>query len=255
MIDRIKQRSFLFAELAKRDIQGKYKGTVLGMLWSILSPLATLLIMRLVFTNFFGSDIAHFTVYLFCGNIVFSYFCDAAGQGMTAIVDNAGILTHVNAPKILFLLSKNLQAMINFLIMTGVLLFICLLDGVTLTWRVLLLLYPIVLLPIFLVGLGMILSALYVHFRDIQYIWGIFTTMLMYVSAIFYSIDRLSPALQRLFFLNPVYLFIRYFRLTLIDQIVPSLRFHLLLAFVSAASLGLGCILYKKYSRNFIYKL
>lgn len=255
MMEQLRKHGFLFAELAKRDINGKYKGTALGMLWSILSPLVTLLIMRLVFTRFFGTSIEHFTIYLFCGNIIFSYFCDASAQGMTVIVDNAGILTHVNAPKILFLLSKNLQSLINFLIMTGILLLICLLDGVIFTWRAFLLLYPIVLLPVFLVGVGMILSTLYVFFRDTQYIWGIFTTMLMYVSAIFYSIDTLSPSMQHLFYLNPIYLFICYFRMILIGRTVPSVWFHAWIALVSVLTLGIGAMLYKKYSKKFIFNL
>ena len=255
MIEQLRKRGFLFSELAKRDLKGKYKGTALGIIWSVLSPLVTLLIMRVVFTHFFGANIEHFTVYLFCGNIIFSYFCDAAAQGMTSIVDNAGILTRVNAPKILFLLSKNVQAFINFLIMTSILLLICVLDGVSFTWRVFLLVYPVVMLPVFLVGLGMILSTLYVFFRDTQYIWGIFTTLLMYVSAIFYSIDTLSPSVQRLYYLNPVYLFICYFRRILIGRTVPSVGFHLWIALISAMSLAGGAMLYRKYSNSFIFNL
>ena len=255
MIGKLRQSRFLFEELAKRDIKGKYKGTVLGMLWSILSPLFTLLIMRLVFNHFFGANIEHFTIYLFTGNIIFSYFCDATSQGMTSIIDNAGILTRVNAPKILFLLSKNVQSLINFLITTCILFIICLLDGVAVTWRFFLLVYPVAMLWLLLVGIGMILSTLYVFFRDTQYIWGICTTMLMYVSAIFYSIDTFPLSIQHLFFLNPIYPFIRYFRLILLGSTVPSAGLHLLIALSPAAMLGVGTLLYKKYSSRFVFRM
>lgn len=72
-INKIRKNQFLFSELVKRDFKQKYKRTVLGMWWSVLSPLLTLLVMRLVFTQFFGRNTPHYTTYLFCGNLVFSY--------------------------------------------------------------------------------------------------------------------------------------------------------------------------------------
>ena len=83
MLQKAKRYQFLFEELVKRDFKKKYKRTVLGMMWSVLSPLLTLLIMRLVFTQFFGRSVAHYTTYLFCGTLVFSYFNEATSQGMT----------------------------------------------------------------------------------------------------------------------------------------------------------------------------
>ena len=71
---KLKENKFLFSELVKRDFKKKYKGTFLGMVWSVLSPLLMLLVMSLVFTSFFGKDTPHYIIYLFCGNIVFSYF-------------------------------------------------------------------------------------------------------------------------------------------------------------------------------------
>ena len=85
MIRKIKENSFLFSELVKRDFKKKYKRTYLGMLWSVLSPLLTLLIMSLVFTGFFGRNQPHYITYLFCGNIVFSFFSDATNGGMGAL--------------------------------------------------------------------------------------------------------------------------------------------------------------------------
>ena len=114
MIQKSKRYQFLFEELVKRDFKKKYKKTVLGMVWSILSPLLTLLVMRMVFTQFFGEHTPHYTTYLFCGNLIFSCFNEATGQGMTSLLDNADIFSKVNVPKYLFLMSKNIQTLINF---------------------------------------------------------------------------------------------------------------------------------------------
>ena len=101
---KIKQNRFLFEELVKRDFTKKYKRTVLGMLWSILGPLMTLGVMALVFTQFFGRNMEHYIIYLFCGNLLYSYFKESTGAGMTALYDNSGIFSKVNVPKYMFLI-------------------------------------------------------------------------------------------------------------------------------------------------------
>ena len=253
MIQKLKQHQFLFEELVKRDFKKKYKRTVLGMLWSILSPLLTLLVMRLVFTQFFGRGTPHYTTYLFCGNLVFSYFNESTREGMSSIMSNARIFTKVNVPKYLFLFSKNVQTLINFCLTLCVFFVFCVLDNITFTWKLICLLYPIACLVLFNIGVGLVLSALFVFFRDIQYLWSVFTQLLMYMSAIFYTIDRYSYTAQCLFLLNPVYLFIRYFRKIVIEATVPTLWFHLLMSADVAIVLGIGCWMYKKYNHRFLY--
>ena len=253
MYHKLRKYSFLFEELVKRDFKKKYKRTVLGMGWSVLAPLLQLLVMRIVFTQFFGRGIEHYTTYLFCGNLIFSYFSESTGQGMSSLVGNSAIFTKVNVPKYLFLFSKNIQALINFGLVLAVFFIFCLLDGITFTWKFIFLLYPIVSLLLFNIGVGLILSALFVFFRDIQYLWTIFTQLLMYLSAIFYSIDSYSQTAQYLFLLNPVYLHIRYFRKIVIDGTIPTVWFHLLMIADVAIVLGIGCWMYKKYNTRFLY--
>lgn len=244
---------FLFEELVKRDFKKKYKRTILGMAWSVLSPLLMLLVMRLVFTQFFGRGMEHYTTYLFCGNLLFSFFNEASSQGMLSLMGNAGIFTKVNIPKYLFLFSKNVQTVINFGLTLCVFFVFCILDGITFTWKFILLLYPIACLIMFNIGVGLILSALFVFFRDIQYLWSVFTQVLMYMSAIFYTIDGYSPMVQNLFLLNPLYLFIRYFRKIVIDASIPTIWFHLLMLADVVIVLGIGCWMYKKYNTRFLY--
>lgn len=250
---RVEHHRFLFEELVKRDFKKKYKRTVLGMVWSVLSPLLTLLVMKLVFTQFFGRTTPHFTIYLFCGNLVFSYFSESTSQGMASLMGNASIFTKVNVPKYLFLFSKNVQTLINFGLSLCVFFVFCVLDQITFTWKFILLLYPVVCLVLFNIGTGLVLSALFVFFRDIQYLWSVFTMLLMYMSAIFYTIDDYSPVVQNLFLLNPVYLLIRYFRKIVIEATIPTVWFHLLMAADVAIVLGLGCWMYKKYNTRFLY--
>ncbi len=253
MFQKMKRYQFLFEELVKRDFKKKYKRTILGMGWSILAPLLQLLVMTVVFTRFFGRNTPHYMIFIFSGNIVFSYFTDATNGGMNAIMGNAGIFTKVNVPKYLFLLSRNVQALINFGLILVVYFVFVAFDGLPFTWRFICLLYPIGCLILFNIGIGMVLSALFVFFRDIQYLYAVFTQLLAYMSAIFYNIDRYGETAQKLFLLNPIYLFIRYFRKIVIEATVPTIWFHLLMAADVCIALGWGCWMYKKYNTRFLY--
>ena len=101
--------------------------------------------------------------------------------------------------------------------------------------------------------MGLILSALYVFFRDMQYLWRVCTQIIMYMSAIFYRVDKYSPHVQRLFLINPVYVYIKYFRVIVIDAVVPSLAFHLLMAAYALVAVGIGSLIYKKFNHRFLY--
>ena len=250
---RFKKNQFLFEELVKRDFKQKYKRTVLGMAWSLISPLLTLLVLKLVFSHYFGRSIPHYVIYLFCGNLVFSYFREATTGGMNALMANAHIFTRINVPKYIFLLSKNVSALINFGLTLCIFFVFVLYEGIEVKLQFLVLLFPVFCLVIFNIGIGMILSALFVFFRDIGYLYEVFTMLLMYTSAIFYEVSIVPVQYQNLFYLNPVYCYIYYFReIVLIDRIT-SLEFHLLCFFYALLALLIGMIIYKKNNHKFLY--
>lgn len=252
-IQRILRFQFLFEELVKRDFTVKYKRTVLGVFWSVLSPLLTLVVMYFVLGNFFGAGIDHYIVYLFCGQLVFNYFSEATNLGMGALMENAGIFTKVNIPKYLFVLSKNIASMISFFLTFLVLLMFVLSDGLMITPKFICLLYPMICLMLFNIGMGLVLSAVYMFFRDTHYLWNIFTLLLMYMSAVFYNVSGFEETQQQLFYYNPIYTLILYFREIIINGVVPGLWLHYLIAFYTVTSLSLGGFMYKKYNHEFLY--
>jgi ABC-2 type transport system permease protein len=253
MISILQKHGFLFSELVKRDFKKKYKNTYLGVLWSLLSPLLTLFVMSLVFRNFFGRDQPHYTTYIFCGNIVFSFFSDSTGGGMGALLANSEIFSKIDLPKYLFLLSRNVSSIINFGLTFAVFCIFCIIDGVNFGPSFFSLIIPIASLFVFCIGIGLILSALFVFFRDMQYLWSIFTMLLMYMSAIFYTVDSFSEKARHLFLLNPIYVYIKYFRTAVIDGVFPSLQINALCIGYAAISLFIGCAVYRKNSKKIIY--
>lgn len=253
MIKKFKRHQFMFEELVKRDFKQKYKRTVLGMGWSLLSPLLTLLIMRIVFTQFFGRSVEHYTTYLFAGNLIFSFFKESTRGGMTSLLHNAPIFTKINVPKYIFLLTKNVSSIINFALTLVVFFLFAAIDGIHFSWRFFALIYPFACLILFNIGIGLILSALFVFFRDITYLYDLFTMLLMYTSAIFYTVDGYPMWMQNIFLCNPVYCVIKYVRLVVIDGSIPSLAFHGLLLFYALLSLFVGGLIYKKKNHEFLY--
>lgn len=253
MLQKYRQYRFLFEELVKRDFTKKNKRTILGMAWSVISPLVNLLIMWTVFGKLLGSNVNHYAIYLFSGQLIFAFFSDATNLGMTSLVSNASVFTKVNVPKYLFLFSQNVSSLINFALTLLIYFLFVAVEGIPFTWKFLLLVYPILCLVIFNLGMGLILSALYVFFRDMQYLWGIATQLIMWLSAIFYSIDTFPPTAKNLFLLNPLYLFIRYFRKIVIEGVIPAPQFHLLMLLDALLAFGIGAWMYKRYNAEFLY--
>lgn len=252
LLKKANQYKFLFSELVKRDFKQKYKRTVLGMVWSALSPICSFIIMKFVFTHFFGRG-EHYTTYLFIGIMINSFYSESTNAGMFSLAANGGIISKVNVPKYIFLLSKNVSCIINFGITFLVFLVFAYFDKITFTPTMLLLIYPILWLIVFNIGVGLILSALFVFFRDIQYIYSIFQQLLYYVSAIFYTTDAMPEYMGKIFLLNPIYDFITYCRLVTIDGVVPDLTLHLLCAGYAIVMLVIGLIVYKVNNYKFVF--
>ncbi len=251
--ERVSQRFFLFKQLVHRDFTGRYKRAFFGVLWSILSPMFMFAVQAIVFTQVFGRKTEHYISYLVIGNVVFHYFSDAASSGMFSVSSNGGIISKINVPKWIFLLSKNVSCIINFGLTLIIMFVIAAIDGIQFHLSLFTLLYPIIWISIFNIGIGMILSTLHVFFRDIQYFWGIITQVMVYFSAVFYRVDIFSDTAKVLFYLNPVYTYISYFRSVIIDNAVPDLRLHLLCAGYAVEMLLIGILVYKKNSSRFVY--
>ena len=254
-LKRFRKYFFLFQELVKRDFKLKYKRTALGMVWSVLSPLLTLFVMKTVFTNMFGRNTPHFSIYLFSGVIVMSCYRECTTQGMSALMNNSNVITKINIPKYLFVLSRNVSGFVNFLLTLVVYFAYCIIDHITFTPHFFALVWPVMCLVLLNIGVGMILSCAYVFFRDTTYLYNVFLTLLNYLSAVFYDVNRFTPEQQKYFLLNPVYTIIRYFRSVVIENTIPSFDYHVLMACYVVFFLGVGFHIYRKNNHEFIYYL
>ena len=251
--DKVKQYRFLFEELTKRDFKKKYKRTLLGIFWSVLSPFMNFLIYLFVFTFLFRRNIPHFSTYIMTGTLIYSFFVTSTNAGMVSMFANSGVISKIRVPKTIFLLSSNVACIFNFLLTLVVYFVFVAVDGLPFGPHMLLIIYPIVCMTVFNIGVGYILSTLFVFFRDIQYLYGIFTQLLMFVSAIFYTADSFPENLQIIFAINPIYRYITYVRQVIIDGIVPDLSSHLFCFGAAAIVFALGYFIHKKTEQKFVY--
>lgn len=236
---------FLLSELVKRDFVKKYKRTTFGILWSALSPLLLLLTMDLVFGTFFGRNMPHYTIYLFCGLLLFNYFSNSTKGAMNVLYNNAAIYSKVPVPKHYFLLSHSAASFINFLVSLVVFFVFVALDRIPFRGNFIFLLYPIVCLYFINLGIGMFLSTVYIFFRDINYLYPVLCRIIMYASAIFYDVNILPGIMRRLLLCNPLYMCIDYFRQLIIHATVPSISYHLVLAGMTLFCMLFGWFTYR----------
>ena len=176
----------LLNELVARDIKIKYRRSVLGVLWALLNPLLMMIVLSVVFSNLFRFDIENFPLYLLSGQIVFNFFNESTTTAMSSIIANSSLIKKVYVPKYLFVISRVVSVFINLLASFMALIIVMIAMRAELHWTVLLAPVPLLLLVFFSLGVGLILAAITVRFRDIMHLYSVFTTMLMYLTPVIY---------------------------------------------------------------------
>ena len=257
-----KKYSFLMKQLIIIDFKVKYKRSVLGVLWSILYPLMVMSVMALVFSNMFKFSMegVNYLVYLMSGLIIWNYFSEATNNSLTAVVGNFSLINKVYIPKYIFPIAKCLFAGINFLFTLIPFFLIVLLsgnsaEGTKCAINIYYLLIPVIFLGalMFTIGIGYFLSTVTVFLRDVLYIWGIVLTMLNYFTPIFYSLTILPVWLQKIFRLNPLYIYINSLREIVIFGNRPTALYILAGLGIGFVTMIIGMIIFRKKQDKFVY--
>lgn len=233
------QYRFLMQQLVSKDIKLKYRRSFLGYVWSILNPLMIMVIMVIVFSSMFKSDIVNFPVYLIIGQTLFNFMSESTNLAISSITGNAALLKKTYVPKYVFTVSKVTSSFVNMLFSLGALVIVFVVCGVT--PNIYYLFIPIILLQeyLFCLGLGMLLAQGSVFFRDIQYIYSALITAWMYLTPMFYPITLLPEVVRKVVMaINPMYFYIAEFRQIVLENRMPDP--YLLVAGTVAAVLMLA---------------
>ncbi len=249
----------ILREMVSTDFKIRYQGSVLGYFWSLLKPLFLFAILYIVFTYIIplGKGVDHFAVYLIIGVVLWNFFNEATTIGAGSVVAKGDLIRKISIPRYLVVVASSLSALINLGLSLIVVFAFAIINGITPSWEWLLI-FPLALeLFVFALGVSFILSAAYVKYRDITYIWEVVLQAGFYASAIIYPLSLVPQEFQKWFFLNPMVQIIQDARYAIAtDQSVTiwnTISFPwVLIPFIMIAAIGVFAWFYfKKKSRYF----
>ncbi len=259
----IKRFMPLLRNLVSKDFKIKYRRSVLGVLWSVLNPLLTMLVLTAVFSKMLRIQVdGDFATYYIVGSSLWNFFAEASTASMTSVLGASSLIKKVYIPKYIFPLEKCFFSLVNFgLSLVAVFLVIVLRHSFVPTFpSFTLFLAPVAILYCFLFvcGISLLLSALTVFFRDIIHLYGVLLTMWMYMTPIFYQMnlvagdDPVLEVIRTVIHCNPMHHYISYFREVIIYGIVPSLTDNIICLGFGIFTFLFGWIVFRKTERKFI---
>ncbi len=195
-IQNFKKFQPLLAELVARDIKIKYRRSVLGVLWTLLNPLFMMIILSVVFSSIFKFDIENFPLYILSGQLIFNFFNDATTSSMTSIIGSAALIKKVYVPKYLFVIARVFSSFINLMASLVALILVMVAMRAELHWTVIFSVIPLAMIILFSLGVGMLLAALTVKFRDMYaFIFRIYNRSIVFDTGYLSNVNsaRVSP--------------------------------------------------------------
>lgn len=249
----------ILREMVSTDFKVRYQGSVLGYVWSLLKPLFLFSILYIVFTFIIplGKGVEHYPVYLLTGVVLWSFFTEATTIGAGSIVARGDLIRKISIPRYLVVVSSSLSALINLGLSLIVVLIFALINGVSPTWSWLLMFPIIIELFALALGLSFLLSAMFVKYRDITYIWEIFLQAGFYATPIIYPLSKVPEELHKWFFINPMAQIIQDARNVLITNTSVTIwstvhSFAVMTPFILVVIIAVvGGVYFKKRSKYF----
>jgi ABC-type polysaccharide/polyol phosphate export permease len=238
--------------LVSTNIKKKYQGSILGVLWSLLNPLAQAIILTIIFSALFKDSIANFPVYLLSGRLFFDFFASASQSSTNSLRNSASLMRKVYIPKYIFVLSVMFSNFVDYLIAFFVLIIVMIVTGASISIYILYIPIYIALLFIFTLGTSLIMSTLSIFFKDVEYLYSIIITLLMYLSAIFYPPEIIPDNFKLAIEINPIYQFIKGFRQVIYYNQSPDLSNIIICCAIAVSFLILGLWVFKKNQDKFI---
>ncbi len=252
---------YILRQLVTKDFKIKYRRSVLGVAWSVLNPLLMMVVMSIVFSTIFGQSRngsitpGMYPLYLIVGNITFSVMSESTNQALMSIIAASSLLKKVKVHRWVFPVQKVLFSLVNFAFSLVAVALVMLWFHVLPTWHLILLPVCLLLLMCFCMGLGMMLSALAVFFRDVMHLWTVVITAWMYLTPIFWTTDYISQMahwIQVLVVVNPMFNYLQFMRDIFLFNTTPSMLTLGLCVFWAVAALVVGYAVFHKTEHKFI---
>jgi ABC-type polysaccharide/polyol phosphate export permease len=241
----------LLENLVARDLKVRYKNSLLGFAWSMLTPLATMLIFTFIFTQVFRVGPRDFPIFFLAGFLPWTYFSNSVQGSVGAIVGNGPLIRKVYFPREVLPLSTLLSQGVHFLLALAVFGVYMLIAGYNFIPLLPLLLVAVILQTIFNGGLAMAFAAANVGFRDLQELTAVIFTLLFYGTPIIYQLDMVPDRYRPLLELNPMTWFVGFYRQVLYYRALPSLKLITACTVIALVSLVVGYALFSRLAVSF----
>jgi len=243
----------LLRELIGRNIKTRYKRSILGVAWTMINPLLTMLVLYVVFSQLFAFSVPHYQVYLLSGLLLWNFFAQSTVAAMRELVWSGGLLQRIFIPRALFAVAAIGTGLVNLLLALILLAILALISGVRLNLAILFLPVSLILASMFALGLGLGMSTLAVFFADVLDMYQILLLAWMYLTPIFYPIEILAPKYHLMIAANPMYYILECFRMPIYLGVLPDTNIFVKALIAATLSLLLGGWLFVKKSDEFTY--
>lgn len=247
--------NFLLKQIIKKNFTSKYKDSFIGVLWSFLNPLIEMALLTAIFSAVFAKSIENFPVYFLTGRIVINFFNSGTKIAMKSIKENRSIFNKIFVPRYIFALGGICSEFLNFLMSVIVLITIMILTHAPFYPMAILSVIPIGVLFMLITGIGLMLAIICTKFSDIEYLYKIFTSLLIYACAIFYPITSVPQPIRGYMELNPVYGIIAQFRSFVMQGQIPSVKLMLTTFTFSLVIFIIGVLIFRKYQNRITLEL
>lgn len=246
------QYNFLLQQLVSREFKVRYKRSALGVLWSFVNPLLTMMVQFCVFTLVFKSAIPNYIVYLIIGITFFNFFNEATTGGMLSIINNAALIKKVYVPKYIYPISQIFSASINFGISLILMFGVSFISGLAPNLYYFLIPFTIVSVFVLNVGVALLLSTGMTFFRDVQFIYNVFMTALTYATPMFWDMSMIPDKYNWIFKVNPLADIIIFVRDVVMNNQYPGTDLVLLMIGIPVVFLLVGVHVFRKNQDKFI---
>ncbi|MEO6811718.1 MAG: ABC transporter permease [Isosphaeraceae bacterium] len=238
-----------------QELRVRYQRSMLGFFWTLLNPILMMVTLTAVFSQFMGTDWREYVVYLFAGMVPWGLMAASLNECAFCIIQNEGLIRKIYLPKLIFPLTRILINLTTCAL-SLVALFVLLIPlGARFTLPMVMLPVAVLMFTAFSIGLGLIVATMNTFYRDCGHLVSVVLQAWYFASPIMYTIDALSPEVQRRFWLNPAYPFLRMFQAIIHDGHWPDLTTFLTAAGLATVSLGVGYAAFKFYEEKLVFRL
>ena len=246
---------YLLGQLIRRDILTRYKRSILGVAWTMLNPLGSMLILTFVFSNFFKSEIQYYPVYILSGLLVWNFFSQSTNAAISGLVWGGSLLKRIYIPSTVFGVSAVGTALVNLILSLVPLVIVMLINGAPFYMSLLFLPVSILLLTAFTLGFGLFISSMAVFFPDVGEMYQVVLTAWMYLTPIIYPETMIPAKWLSIYKLNPMYWMVKMFRLPIFEGRIPTLQEFLPALLWALIMLVAGWAYFTSKSEEYAYRV